>query len=170
MNILNTLLVKELDNEWQATRKMIERVPDDQLGWQPHPKSMTLKQLASHVVDIPGWPKLMLETEGIDFASDHDFQPTPVSSTADLLSLLETSYQKGREALLAADDELLLNSTWTMRAGEYFIGTHTKYESVRLALAQLIHHRAQLGVFLRLLNIPIPGSYGPSADEMEMAF
>jgi uncharacterized damage-inducible protein DinB len=94
-----------------------------------------------------------------------DYKPTPVSSTEDLLALFEKSFSDGKAALNEAGEEDLL-PPWTLRNGEQVYNVWTKYEVIRHAFAQTIHHRAQLGVYLRLLNIPIPGSYGPSADEM----
>jgi uncharacterized damage-inducible protein DinB len=93
-----------------------------------------------------------------------DYTPTPVGSTEELLSIFEKSFQEGKSALSEAKEEDLL-PTWTLRNGEQVYNVFTKYEVIRHSFAQTIHHRAQLGVFLRLLNIPIPGSYGPSADE-----
>lgn len=158
------LLLKEMDAEVTTTRKMLERVPDDQWDWKPHPKSMSMFQLTAHLADIPSWPATALDTSELDFAAT-PYQPAPVSSTADLLELLEKSIAKGRTRLEQATEEELL-PTWTLRNGEHILAVMTKYEMIRHSFAQMIHHRAQLGVFLRLLNIPIPGSYGPSADEM----
>ncbi len=158
------LLVKELDAEIATTRKMLERVPNDQWGWKPHSKSMTMLQLTTHLAEIPAWPAMALDTSELDFAA-MPYQPTHVNNTAELLELLEKSATAGRSRLeQATEDELL--PTWTMRMGEKVLMVFTKYEVIRHAIAQMIHHRAQLSVFLRLLNVPIPGTYGPSADEM----
>lgn len=158
------LLLKEMDGEAAITHKMLERVPDDKFDWKPHPKSMTMLQLTTHLAEIPAWPAMALNTSELDFAA-MPYQPAPVSSTKDLLELLERSITTGRSRLQQATEEELL-PTWTMRMGEQVLMVFTKYEVIRHSLAQTIHHRAQLGVFLRMLNIPIPGSYGPSADEM----
>lgn len=158
------LLLKELDQEAQITRKMLERVPDDKFDWQPHPKSMTMKQLTIHIAELPSWISMGLNTSELDFAS-MDYEPAPVNNTSDLMQLLERSLESGRTSLQNATEEDLLPS-WTMRTGEQIHSVMTKYEVIRVSFAQTTHHRAQLGVYLRLLNIPIPGSYGPSADEM----
>jgi len=158
------LLQKEFDAEANTTRKMLERVPNDNWDWQPHPKSMTLKQLTVHIAEIPSWVKMALTTNELNFA-DNSYQPAEVEDTAGLIALLEKSLEEGRASLRTAKEEDLL-PTWTMRNGDQVYMTLTKYEVIRHALSQIIHHRAQLGVYLRLLNIPIPGSYGPSADEM----
>lgn len=94
-----------------------------------------------------------------------EYKPTPINDTNDLLQLFEKSFTSGKDSLSKAKEEDLLPA-WTMRSGEMVHSVMTKYEVIRHAFSQTIHHRAQLGVYLRLLNIPIPGSYGPSADEM----
>lgn len=158
------LLLKEMEEEVSITRKMLRLVPDDKFDWKPHEKSMNMKQLTVHLAELFSWVKMGLATSELDF-SQMDYTPTPASSTAELLTILENSFKEGREALESAKEEDLL-PTWTMRNGEQVYKVFTKYEVIRHAFAQTIHHRAQLGVYLRLLNIPIPGSYGPSADDM----
>lgn len=161
--VITDLLKKEIEQEAVSTRKMLALIPDDKQDWKAHEKSMTLKQLALHIADIPSWPKLAVDTESINFA---DQQEAPVYNTNDdLLAIFDKSSADGLEALGRATDDLLLNGTWTMFYGEHKIGTLSKYETVRHSLSQTAHHRAQLGVYLRLLNIPIPGVYGPSADD-----
>ena len=157
-------LSTEMENEAATTRKMLARVSDDRLDWSPHPKSMTLRQLAIHVAEIPSWVAIAVEHDELDFNAG-DYQPTSVNSQADLLALFEKSYETGRAAL----DQLptsKLDVPWVMRGGDVVYLDTTKYGMIRHTFAQTIHHRAQLGVFLRLLDIAIPGSYGPSADEM----
>ncbi len=157
------LLLKELDQEAQTTRKFLKLVPADKFDWKPHPKSMTLQSLSVHIAELPSWIDMALNTDGIDFATS-PYQPTKVSTSADLLDIFEKSLAKGKAALSNAKEEDLPKK-WTLRNGDMVLAEMTKYESARHAFSQTIHHRAQLGVFLRLLNIPIPGSYGPSADE-----
>ena len=160
------MLVKEFEQEAVTSRKMLALVPSDQFDWKPHAKSMTMKQLTVHLAEIPSWPAMMLATSELDFAS-FPYQPTPAEDTDGLLNILEKSIATTTEAFGKAKEEDLL-PTWTLRHGDHIIAVMTKYEAVRHAFSQTIHHRAQLGVYLRLLNIPIPGSYGPSADEMGM--
>jgi uncharacterized damage-inducible protein DinB len=162
MNIIE-LLLKELDQEAVTTRKMLERVPVEKLDWQPHQKSMKLDLLAVHVAELPSWIAMALHTSELDFAAQ-PYEPAIVKSNEELLQHFEKSLQEGRIALSNAKEEDLL-PTWTLRTGDHIHAVYTKYEVVRHSLAQTIHHRAQLGVYLRLLDIPIPGSYGPSADE-----
>ena len=158
------LLSQELEKEATTTRKMLERVPTDKLGWQPHEKSMTLQRLATHVAELPGWITMTLTTDELDFANN-PYTPVVINNTKELLEYFDKSLADGRSSLATATEEQLLPN-WTLRNGDQVYSVSTKYEVIRMALSQLIHHRAQLGVFLRLLNIPIPGSYGPSADEM----
>ena len=158
------LLLKELDYEVQVARKMLALVPEDKFDWKPHPKSTSMVHLAVHIAELPSWITLGMDTTELDFAS-HPYTPTPVKNTPDLLQILERSYQSGKTSLQKATEEDLL-PTWTLRSGDQIFSVMTKYELIRHSLNQITHHRAQLGVYLRLLNIPIPGSYGPSADEM----
>ncbi len=163
MDIINALLA-ELDSEAAITRKMLALVPEGRFDWAPHPKSMTVKQLATHVAEIPSWHVMAVDQDGLDF-NESAYQPAPVNSQADLLALFEKSHAFGRAALERLS-ESVLDKPWIMRGGEAVYLDTTKYGMLRHAFSQTIHHRAQLGVFLRLLDIPIPGSYGPSADEM----
>lgn len=157
-------LLAELESEGAITRKMLALVPEDRFDWAPHPKSMTLKQLATHVAEIPSWYTLAVDQDVLDF-NENAYQPASITSNSELQALFEKSYQTGKEALQRLP-EAALDKPWIMRGGEAVYLDTTKYGMVRHAFAQTIHHRAQLGVFLRLLDIPIPGSYGPSADEM----
>ncbi|GAB3817945.1 DinB family protein [Pontibacter rugosus] len=168
MNTLQTtdiiqLLQQELEQEAATTRKMLERVPDDKYSWQPHEKSMTIKQLATHVAELPSWISLGLTTDELNFATV-PYQPADINNTRDLLTYFEKSLEEGQEGLKNATEEQL-TQPWVLRDGDQVFTSTTKYGIIRISMSQIIHHRAQLGVYLRLLNIPIPGSYGPSADE-----
>jgi len=158
------LLKKEMEQEAHTTRKMLKLVPIDKPGWKPHEKSTTIQNLAVHIAELPSWVTMSLNTSELDFAK-MDYKPTEVASTEELLNLFEKSLASGLDSLNKAEEEDLL-PTWTMRSGEQVHAIYTKYEVIRHAFAQTTHHRAQLGVYLRLQDIPIPGSYGPSADEM----
>ncbi len=153
-----------MEQEAVTTRKILDRIPDDKLGWQPHEKSMTMQNLAVHIAELPSWVSMAFNTSELDFTA-MDYKPTEVNNVGDLIALFEKSLAGGLESLSKAKEEDLL-PIWTMRSGEQIHATMTKYEVVRHAFAQTTHHRAQLGVYLRLLHIAIPGSYGPSADEM----
>jgi uncharacterized damage-inducible protein DinB len=158
------LLQKEMEQEAVTTRKMLSRVPTDKLDWQPHPKSMTLRRLAAHVAELPGWVAMVLETEELDF-QNNPYEPKEVQNTEEILNYFETSLKSGREALENADINRF-GDEWVLRSGDQVLSRETKYEVIRMSYSQIIHHRAQLGVYLRLLDIPIPGSYGPSADDV----
>ena len=159
------LLLKEMEAEAQTTRKMLERVPEGNWDWKPHEKSMNLQQLTVHIAELPSWVTMALNSDGLDFGA-MPYEPTILNSKEQLLKIFEDAFQSGMASLKAAKEEDML-PTWTLRTGEQVHAVMTKYEVIRHALSQTIHHRAQLGVDLRLLNIPIPGSYGPSADEMD---
>lgn len=157
------LLLNELAQEAQVTRKMLALVPIDKLDWAPHEKSMKMGALATHIADLPNWITLGLTTPELDFATA-PYEPAVVKSNEDLLNLFEKSYESGKESLTKASEEDL-NGRWILRTGATIHADMSKYEIIRVSFSQTSHHRAQLGVYLRLLNIPIPGSYGPSADD-----
>jgi uncharacterized damage-inducible protein DinB len=162
-SIISSLL-KEMENEARTTRKMLERVPAEKFDWKPHPKSMSLRTLATHVAELPGWVTMVLNTSELDFANN-PYDPVLVSSNAELMDYFEKTLASGKESLSAATEEDLLPD-WTLRNGDQVYSVEPKGDVIRMAYCQIVHHRAQLGVYLRLLDIPIPGSYGPSADEM----
>ena len=157
------MFLKEMEQEANTTRKMLSRIPDDKFDWKPHPKSMTIRSLATHIAELPGWVTMTLNTDELDFAKAN-YQPTPINNTKELLELFEKSLAEGKKSLQEAKEEDL-DKPWTLRNGEKIFNTSPKSDVLRMSYSQTVHHRAQLGVFLRLLNIPIPGSYGPSADE-----
>ena len=146
-----------------TTRKMLSIIPNDKYDWQPHPKSMTIRQLATHIAELPTWIPMALNTSELDFATS-PYNPKAINNTAELLDYFEKCLKEGRSALEAAKEEQLSES-WTLRNGKDIYSTSPKVEVLRMAFSQIIHHRAQLGVDLRLLDVPIPGSYGPSADD-----
>ncbi|RYJ44908.1 DinB family protein [Flavobacterium beibuense] len=158
------LLQREMNQEALTTRKMLSRVPPEKFDWQPHPKSMTLGRLASHVAELPGWVAMVVDTDELDFANN-PYEPKDVKNTGELLDYFEDSLKNGKDALNRVNIEQF-SEPWTLRNGEQVYSTEPKYDVIRMAHSQVIHHRAQLGVYLRLLNIPIPGSYGPSADDV----
>jgi uncharacterized damage-inducible protein DinB len=153
-------------NEGEITRKMLSRIPDGQWDYKPHAKSMDLKRLAVHLADLPGWIHFTFTTDGIDFAQPYE-QPE-VNTTAELMAYFEQRYADGLSTLVP-ENEQLLDKPWVLRNGDTVYSSDPKIEVLRMSFSQQIHHRAQLGVYLRLLEIPIPGSYGPSADENTFA-
>jgi uncharacterized damage-inducible protein DinB len=162
MTILQSF-TKELEKEGAITRKMLERVPTEKFNWQPHEKSMSIQKLATHVAEIPGWIGWVLTTTELDFANT-DYKPASISNNVELMDYFEKNLVDARAQLAKANEEQL-SETWTMRNGDQVYDVSPKDEVIRGAFCQVVHHRAQLGVYLRLLNIPIPGSYGPSADD-----
>lgn len=157
------LITKQLILECRNSEKMLARVPADKLDWRPHPKSMVMKSLATHVADLPTWVTMTLTTDELDFATT-PYNPPVIESADHLLALLETSLQSALATLATAKEESL-DENWTLRTGDVIHSVSTRYEVIQMTISQIIHHRAQLGVYLRLLDIPIPGTYGPSADE-----
>lgn len=154
----------DFDDEMKNTRALLELVPldDAHRDYKPHEKSMTLDVLATHVAELPGWPKLALEYEL--FELEPGFKPRRAGSTAELLEIFEKSVEEGRAAIAAASEEDM-QKNWTFRFGDQFSFTSIRTKLLRSFANHLVHHRAQLGVYLRLNGIAIPGMYGPSADE-----
>jgi uncharacterized damage-inducible protein DinB len=163
MSRIQTFL-KELSHEVETTRKMLSRVPNDKYDWKPHEKSMDIRRLTAHIADLPGWVNMALTSDELDFANS-DWKEEKIENTTQLVDYLNRSYEKGKTALENAKEETL-DENWTLRSGSEIYDVSPKAEVIRMSLNQIVHHRAQLGVYLRLLNVPIPGSYGPSADEM----
>ena len=158
--------LEQLEQESIATRKMLSVVPDGKFDWKPHPKSMSIRELTSHIAEIPGWMTIALNTDGLD-VTQKDLDPPVINTSIELLDFFENTLAKGRSSLQNAKDSDLV-PTWTMRYGDKVISVRPKEDVIRMSISQIIHHRAQLGVFLRLLDVPIPGPYGPSADEKGM--
>ena len=157
------LIQKELENEAITTRKMLALVPAEKFDWKPHPKSMAMMNLATHIAELPTWISMVLNTDELDFAAK-EYKPTIVKDNAELMELFEKSLEDARTQLAIGKEETLGNE-WILRMGEQILSKGSKVDMIRISLSQIIHHRAQLGVYLRLLDIPIPGSYGPSADD-----
>ncbi len=158
------LLLPEFDAEMKSTRKLLERVPDGKFDYQPHPKSMTLGRLATHVAELPSWAVMTLGQETLEMPPD--YKPRFAADRAELLSLFDKNVADARAAIEAATDEDW-NKIWTLKWGGRTIISMPRTAVVRATVMNhMIHHRAQLGVFLRLNDVEIPGMYGPSADEM----
>jgi uncharacterized damage-inducible protein DinB len=157
-------LRKEFEKEALTTRKMLAQVPNDKFNWQPHPKSMSIKRLATHIAELPTWIGMTFTTDELDF-ENNPYNPIDVNTTQELLAYFDESVADGRKHINAGKEDVL-DKPWTLRSGKTIFSTEPKREVLRMAFSQVIHHRAQLGVYLRLLNVAIPGSYGPSADEL----
>ncbi|MES2702958.1 MAG: DinB family protein [Bacteroidota bacterium] len=160
------MMLKEMEQEAHTTRKMLARIPEDKYDWQPHTKSMKMINLATHIAELTGWVAMCLNTTELDFETS-PYQPAVVNNNAELMDFFETNLATGKDQLAKATEEQLMEM-WTMRSGATIYVNCTKVEMIRSCYSQVVHHRAQLGVYLRLLDVAIPGSYGPSADEMSM--
>ena len=156
-------MIGELEHEAGATRQMLEAVPADKLSWRPHPKSMTLGQLALHMAGIWGGISSFLELDGFD-VKDADFAPADPESKEQILKQLDESIALGKERLNALTDQQAM-SNWVLSKDGAEIATMPKIGLARsLVMNHLYHHRGQLSVYLRLLDVPVPVSYGRTAD------
>jgi uncharacterized damage-inducible protein DinB len=159
------LLYPDLRQELATTRRILERVPDDKLDFRPHDKSMTLGQLANHLTELSGLANTVLTTSELDFAA-RKYEPKKISTSVERLALFDTLSREFAESVEGADWSAL-QETWVLRMGEQIIVNDQKAKLLRtLGLSHMAHHRAQLGVYLRLVGVAVPGTYGPSADEM----
>ncbi len=161
-------LIMELDREASSTRKMLERVPEGKNDWKPHVKSMTLGKLATHVATIAGWSE-SLKQDGFDVGVDTLGVPPPPASTAGLVALFDKTIAEAKTALNALDDAKAM-APWTLSMKGKAAFSMPRIAVVRtMILNHGVHHRGQLSVYLRLLDVSIPGMYGPSADENPFA-
>jgi uncharacterized damage-inducible protein DinB len=161
------LLISELEREAKTTRRVLERVPQDKLAWKPHTKSMSLRQLAQHVATIPGNISGMAKLDGYDVEKFSE-QPA-LESTAAIVAAFDASVAQAK-ADLAATDDAAMTKSWSFRMGGNPIMTVPRIGVYRgILLNHLYHHRGQLTVYLRLLDVPVPSIYGPSADENPFA-
>jgi uncharacterized damage-inducible protein DinB len=164
---ISQMIAIDFDDEMKNTRKLLELAPldDAHRGYKPHEKSMPLDRLATHIAELPSWPKFALASESFDLPPD--FKPIIAGSTAELLEIFDRNAEEGWSAIAAAADEEWAK-TWTFSFGGQVMFSEVRTKVIRSFVNHLIHHRAQLGVYLRLNGIAIPGLYGPSADEMPM--
>jgi uncharacterized damage-inducible protein DinB len=164
---LNQTLLAEFDHEMANTRKTLERVPEDKFAWKPHEKSFSMVALATHLATLPSWASYTIQQDSIDIAPAGEPPPKnePAKSVKDLLATFDRNVASGRAALGAVTDEALLKS-WTLFKGGQTIFTLPRIAALRsFVMNHNVHHRAQLGVYLRLNDVPVPSIYGPSADE-----
>jgi uncharacterized damage-inducible protein DinB len=164
---LSEALLPEFDKEMAGTRKTLERVPDDKFDWKPHPKSATFRQLALHLALFPSWMTSTFESPSFDYApvGGEPYKPPAINSRKDLVETFDRDVAKAREALKGASDAQLMEP-WSLLSGGKTIFSMPRIAVLRgMVMNHMIHHRAQLGVYLRLNDIPVPALYGPSADE-----
>ncbi len=153
--------LKEFDQEMASTRRLLERVPGDKGEWKPHEKSFALGHLAQLVAWIPGWITKSLREPHIDLAQGVKYS---FETTETLLALFDANAREARQAL-AEVTGMALEEQWSLKHGDHVLFSSPRGEVVRQHLNHLIHHRGQLTVYLRLVNVPLPQVYGPTADE-----
>jgi len=160
---ISQAFLPEFDQEMANTRKLLERVPNGKSEYKPHEKSMTLGRLAGHVAELPGWAKTTLETQLLELQPGS--QGLTASSPEQLLETFDSNVAAARPLIENASDADWMK-TWTLKFGGKEIMSMPRVAVMRgVVMNHLIHHRAQLGVYLRLNDVAIPGMYGPSADE-----
>ncbi len=160
----NQALIAELKMEAANTRKMLLCVPSEKNDWKPHEHSMLMGRLASHVADLPGWITMTMNTAELDLAT-MDYKPYIAPSSEELAAYFDGKVNEAIEALEKSTDADF-DSMWTLRRGDHVMFTMPKKVVLRsMAYSHMYHHRGQLSVYLRLLDIPVPGMYGPSHDD-----
>ena len=160
--MISPSLLPEFDNEMGTTRKFLDRFPDARAGYKPHEKSMTAAQLATHIAEMAGWVMPTVQQDFIDIAS---YQPNIRQGRAELLALFDQNVVAARAALEQVEDSEW-SRPWSLKMGEHTAFTMPKIAVMRtMIMNHIIHHRAQLGVYYRMLGVPVPSTYGPSADE-----
>jgi uncharacterized damage-inducible protein DinB len=162
------MILPEFDQEMANTRKMLERIPEDRFDFQPHPKSWKANRLAGHVAELPSWVSHTMRVDVLDLKSG-DHTPYEPATRKQLLDQFDKYTREAHEAIAAATDEQL-NAMWSMRWDGQTVMTMPRVAVLRsVILNHLIHHRAQLSVYLRLMDVAVPGMYGPSADDPPFA-
>jgi len=163
---ISELLLPEFDQEMANTRRLLERVPGGKADWKPHEKSMTLGRLAGHIAELPSMGVRIINTEVLDLSSlaSGGYQPYVARSSDDLLHTFDKNVAEVREAVAGASDKHF-SAPWSMHIAGKTLASGSRMFMIRMFFNHLIHHRAQLGVYLRLNDVPLPALYGPSADE-----
>lgn len=155
--------IPEFEQEAEKTRKMLAAVPEEKFGWKPHEKSMTLGRLASHVAEMAQWCFMTLDRDVLEIQPD--WRPFSATTSEELVSTFDSHVKQGREAIAKADPAAL-NQTWSLVFGGKTVMSMPRAAVLRnVVMNHMIHHRGQLSVYLRLLDVPVPGMFGPSADE-----
>jgi uncharacterized damage-inducible protein DinB len=161
------LLLPEYDNEVTVTRRVLERVPDDRGAWKPHPKAFPMGHLAQLVARLPGWTVMMMTREELDIlpATGPAFPGYSFEKTATLLAEFDKNASEGRAAIARATDKDF-DVTWTLKKTGAVVMASPRYQMLRsMVLNHIVHHRAQLGLYLRMVDLAVPMMYGPTADE-----
>lgn len=163
-------LLPEFDQEMANTRKTLERVPDDKLAWKPHPKSFSMAALSTHIVNMTGWAIDTIKKDSFDISPPGapPYKEEPAVSRKELLDKFDENVANARAAIVDATDEAYLKP-WSLLSAGKPLFTMPRIACIRtFVMNHVIHHRAQLGIYLRLNDIPVPSIYGPSADEGNM--
>jgi uncharacterized damage-inducible protein DinB len=160
MSIAETLL-PEFDQEMATTRRLLERVPDDKSAWKPHPKSFSIGHLAQLLSWMPGWITTTLTSDSLDLSTGTGYSTEKIAT---LLDLFDKNVREARAALAATSDDDFAKP-WSLKMGERVLMTMPRGTTTRQHINHLVHHRGQMSVYLRLLDIPVPSIYGPTADE-----
>lgn len=165
------IFLAEFDAEMRNTRRMLECIRDEILAFQPHPKSMTLRRLAGHISEMPAWGAITVKSTELDIRPVHGraFEPFEASTCAETLAFFDRNVAEAKKAIAGTSDAAL-QATWTLLArGEPLFAMPRSQVLKSMVLNHIIHHRAQLSVYLRMKDVPIPGMYGPSADDQQPA-
>jgi uncharacterized damage-inducible protein DinB len=165
--MIRDALLPEFDQEMANTRKVLDRCPEDKYGWKPHPKSFGMAALATHIANMTGWAVDVIEKDSFDIApvGAPPYKEEPATSRQELLGAFDKNASAARAALAGASDEDL-GKTWSLLAGGQTLFSMPRIACIRsFVMNHTIHHRAQLTVYLRLNDVPVPAIYGPSADE-----
>ena len=158
-------LLPEYDHEMATTRKLLERVPLNQAQWKPHAKSMSMGDLAVHLVEIPGWVGSIVNAQFYDMAAAAEHVSPKFASNAELLAAFDENVATARVAIDSKSDAEMMES-WSLKKGNAVLMNMPKVAVLRgFLLSHLIHHRGQLSVYIRMHDVPVPSIYGPSADE-----
>src|SRR5262245_23507887 len=167
---MSQAILPEYDQEMANTRKVLERIPEDKLEWKAHQKSNTIGWVGAHLANIPAWTVMTLDRDSLDIApkGEEPYRNPPIDSVREILDRFDKNVLAGRAAIVAASDDHLLKP-WSLLSGGETLFTMPRIAVLRsFVLNHSIHHRAHLCVYLRLNNVPVPGLYGPSADESGM--
>lgn len=163
---LSADLLAEFDHEMANLHRALERAPDERWDWRPHPKSRTLGELAAHLAGLPGWIPGMLAADAYDLADDGKGATKAIPLTRDAVLAAFDANRAAARAAMGARDDVALHAPWALKRDGVILRTMPKSAALRaFVLDHVIHHRGQLTVYLRLLDVPVPALYGSSADE-----
>jgi len=162
MGIQKALLI-ELEREKDNTLRVLKNLRNEDFGWKPHEKSMTVGQLANHIVELHNWVDFALTKDVFDF--EKDYVPSNINTVEGLIEVLNNDFEKNKKIIESMDENVVFEQ-WTLQSGQHIIAQLPKTGALRFIITNhLIHHRGQLTVYMRMLDIPVPGIYGPSADD-----